>query len=83
MSQCPQCGLQRGLHHSVLPGCLCTTAGPYTYPVVQPTFRDDTALLRQALEALETLVPTKAPSIYSKAIDALRTRLGTQPPADF
>ena len=23
MSQCPKCGLQMGLHHSVLPGCMC------------------------------------------------------------
>jgi len=36
MNQCPQCGLQRGLHHSILPGCMCTTAGPFTYPVNTP-----------------------------------------------
>ena len=36
MSQCPNCGLQRGLHHSILPGCLCTTASPFTYAVQQP-----------------------------------------------
>ena len=36
MSLCPNCGLQRGLHHSILPGCLCTTASPYTYAVQQP-----------------------------------------------
>ena len=36
MSLCPNCGLQRGLHHSILPGCLCTTASPFTYAVQQP-----------------------------------------------
>jgi hypothetical protein len=33
MSQCPKCGLQIGLHHSILPGCTCTTAAPFSYPV--------------------------------------------------
>jgi hypothetical protein len=39
MSQCPKCGLQIGLHHSVLPGCTCGTAAPFTYPI-QPQKRE-------------------------------------------
>jgi hypothetical protein len=38
MSQCPKCGLQMGLHHSVLPGCTCGTSAPFTYPI-QPQKR--------------------------------------------
>ena len=34
--------------------------------------------VQQALEALETLVPTKGPSIYNSARDALRAALAQQ-----
>ena len=36
------------------------------------------AVVEQALEALETLVPTKGPSIYNSARDALRAALAQQ-----
>ena len=36
------------------------------------------ATVEQALEALETLVPTKGPSIYNSARDALRAALAQQ-----
>ena len=38
----------------------------------------DRSTVEQALEALETLVPTKGPSIYNSARDALRTALAQQ-----
>ncbi len=38
MSQCPKCGLQIGLHHSVLPGCTCGANVTFTYPT-QPQKR--------------------------------------------
>lgn len=35
MNQCPTCGLQRGLSHSILPGCMCAFAAPST-PLTPP-----------------------------------------------
>lgn len=42
------------------------------------TITIDRAVVQQALEALETLVPTKGPSIYNSARDALRAALAQQ-----
>jgi hypothetical protein len=30
---CQTCGGQKGLHFSTLPGCTCTTAVPFYYPI--------------------------------------------------
>jgi len=51
MSQCPKCGLQMGLHHSVLPGCTCGTSAPFTYPI-QPQKRQWVGLTDD--EAMQT-----------------------------
>ena len=51
MSQCPKCGLQMGLHGSILPGCMCFPDTLVFKGHQLPS--DDTALLRQALDALE------------------------------
>jgi len=71
MSQCPNCGLQRGLHHSILPGCLCTTASPFTYAVQQPqrTWQGLTDEERNAIEAA-TLDLHGVPKFFATAIEA-------------
>lgn len=51
MSQCPKCGLQMGLHHSVLPGCTCGTSAPFTYPI-QPQKRQWVELTDDEARAL-------------------------------
>jgi hypothetical protein len=51
MSQCPNCGLQRGLHHSILPGCLCTTASPFTY-AVQTSKREWVGLTDEEIQSI-------------------------------
>jgi hypothetical protein len=33
---CQTCGGQKGLYFSTLPGCTCTTAAPFYYPINQP-----------------------------------------------
>ena len=67
MSQCPKCGLQMGLHHSVLPGCTCGTSAPFTYPI-QPQKRQWVGLtdeerrnIREWQKIQEELGPVWAP----------------------
>ena len=71
MSQCPKCGLQMGLHHSVLPGCTCGTSAPFTYPI-QPQKRQWVGLSRnEAMEIVNSLVGQD----WMYAVNAIEAKL--------